>query len=388
MELGGVVLPAELKRAVFEAAAVFDYKTIARLLLTAHRVYTWLKPFLSHVLVYRGTDTHELFGTHVRHLMLDMRSPVTDITNILAGCSTVHNLACYCAVDPSCLPSLALMRPLRLRIRTVDLFAGGAPRFAHALFARTTHLQLLDYSLLAFDAASWASLGTLPCLTHLAFSAYVAVSARALHELLSESTRLRALVFPTHDVRFVVAVVGDWVAGAWGHADFWARADVIRLRRQDDARVDDTHTRSTQTRPRTRHETRGAATTRLPPVPPPCRRPLKYVVSDASPPARPLARANQRALLEGAPTARRPSYRVPGELHRNATTLASWLANAANGMAAADGDSGPSRHAAVHHQFVVPAAGAAHALGSSLRWSTGPQPGVHAHAYAACAMLD
>ncbi|KAJ7261195.1 hypothetical protein C8J57DRAFT_1514421 [Mycena rebaudengoi] len=77
-----------------------------------------------------------------------------------------------------------------------------------------------------------------------------------------------------------------------------------------------------------------------------------------------------------------------GELHRNATTLASWLANAANGMAAADGDSGPSRHAAVHHQFVVPAAGAAHALGSSLRWSTGPQPGVHAHAYAACAMLD
>jgi hypothetical protein len=86
------------------------------------------------------------------------------------------------------------MRPLRLRIRTVDLFAGGAPRFAHALFARTTHLQLLDYSLLAFDAASWASLGTLPCLTHLAFSAYVAVSARALHELLSESTRLRALV--------------------------------------------------------------------------------------------------------------------------------------------------------------------------------------------------
>ncbi|KAJ7290102.1 hypothetical protein C8J57DRAFT_1212758 [Mycena rebaudengoi] len=258
MELGGVVLPAELERAVFEAAAVIDYKNISRLLLVAHRVHTWLKPFLSHVLVYRGADTPELFGTHVRHLMLDMRSPVTDITNILADCSAVHNLACYCTVDPSCLPALALMRPLRLHIRAVDLFAGGAPRFAHALFARTTHLQFLDYSLLAFDAASWASLATLPCLTHLAFSAYVAVPARAVHELLRESTRLRALVvicsagagaadwgtkYPTHDVRFVVAVVGDvvgdWVAGAWGHADFWARADdVIRLRRQDDARVD------------------------------------------------------------------------------------------------------------------------------------------------------
>ncbi|KAJ7263364.1 hypothetical protein C8J57DRAFT_1718972 [Mycena rebaudengoi] len=239
-----------------------------------------LKPFLYHVLVYRspnqhGTDAHELFGTHVRHLMLLMDSPVADIAKLLAVCSAVQSLACYCRVNASCLPPLALMRPLRLCIHAVDLFASAprfspdtftdAPRFSHALFARTTHLQLLDFGFSAFDDASWASLRALPCLTHLALDAYTAVPARALHELLRENTRLQALVvtspsdgtdwgaeYPTHDVRFVVVVVADevadWMAGAWGHADFWARADdVIRLRRQaslnllpseDDARVD------------------------------------------------------------------------------------------------------------------------------------------------------
>ncbi|KAJ7215717.1 hypothetical protein C8J57DRAFT_1600171 [Mycena rebaudengoi] len=224
--LGGVVLPAELERAVFEAAAVLDYKNISRLMLVGHRVHTWLKPFLYHVLVYRGpnhhrTDAHELFGTHVRHLMLDFRSLVTDIAKILAVCSAVQSLACYGVLDSSYLPHLALMRPLRLRIQAVNLFA-GPPRFSHALFARTTHLQLLDYSLSAFDDDSWASLRALSCLTHLALHAYVAVPAHALHELLRENTRMQALVvirpsdvgtagwgaqYPTLDVRFVVAVV-------------------------------------------------------------------------------------------------------------------------------------------------------------------------------------
>ncbi|KAJ7227686.1 hypothetical protein C8J57DRAFT_1534945 [Mycena rebaudengoi] len=186
MELGEVVLPAELERVVFEAAAVLDYKNISRLVLVARRFHTWLKPFLYHALVYRGPihhhmDAHELFGTHVRHL----RSLIID--------ASVQSLACYCAVDPSCLRHLALMRPLRLYISAFDLFA-GAPRFSHALFARTTHLQLLDNGLWAFDDNSWASLHALPCLTHLAFSVYAAVPPRALHELLRENTRMQALV--------------------------------------------------------------------------------------------------------------------------------------------------------------------------------------------------
>jgi hypothetical protein len=41
MELGGILLPRELERAVFEAAAFLDYKNIPRLLLVAHRVHTW-----------------------------------------------------------------------------------------------------------------------------------------------------------------------------------------------------------------------------------------------------------------------------------------------------------------------------------------------------------
>ncbi|KAJ7241166.1 hypothetical protein C8J57DRAFT_1726879 [Mycena rebaudengoi] len=214
MELGGVVLPAELERAVFEAAAVLDYRNISRLLLVAQRVHTWLKPFLYHVLVYRsphqhGTDAHELFGTHVRHLMLFMDSSVADIAKLLAVCSAVQSLACYCRVNPLSLPPLALMRPLRLCIHAVDLFASAprfspdlftdAPRFSHALFARTTHLQLLDFGFSAFDDASWASLRALPCLTHLALDAYTAGPARALHELLRENTRLQAFVVTSPD---------------------------------------------------------------------------------------------------------------------------------------------------------------------------------------------
>ncbi|KAJ7238013.1 hypothetical protein C8J57DRAFT_1374610 [Mycena rebaudengoi] len=164
-----------LQSAEFEAAAVLDYKNISWLVLVARRVHTWLKPFLYHALVYRGPihhrmEAHELFGTHVRHLC----SLIIDTAKILAVCSSVQSLACYCAVDPSCLRHLALMRPLRLCISAFDLFA-SAPRFSHALFARTTHLQLLDNGLWAFDDNSWASLRVLPCLTHLAFSVYAAV---------------------------------------------------------------------------------------------------------------------------------------------------------------------------------------------------------------------
>ncbi|KAJ6582197.1 hypothetical protein B0H19DRAFT_1061639 [Mycena capillaripes] len=99
------------------------------------------------------------------------------------------------------------------------------------------------------------------------------------------------------------------------------------------------------------------------------------------------------------------------ELHRNATTLASWLANtpvlrwqpARQGgfdirilidgemvwrqlMGIAQWGLPVMPPSAIN--FAVPAAGAAHALASSPRWSSGPQPGVHAHAYPACDMLD
>jgi hypothetical protein len=41
MKLGRILLPLELERAVFEAAALLDYKNIPQLLLVAHRVHTW-----------------------------------------------------------------------------------------------------------------------------------------------------------------------------------------------------------------------------------------------------------------------------------------------------------------------------------------------------------
>ncbi|KAJ7200050.1 hypothetical protein C8J57DRAFT_1736746 [Mycena rebaudengoi] len=307
MELSGVVLPVELERTVFEAAAVVDYKNIARLLLVARRVHTWLKLFLSHVLVYRGLNMRApLFGTHARHLMLDLSrcALIIDIAPILAVCSAVLNLACYYGVDPSCLPPLALMRPLRLCVYAVDLFARRPPRFAHPLFARTTHLQLLDLNLSAFDAASWASLRSLPSLTHLALMVYAVVPARALHKLLRESAGLRALVvicradadaadwrakFPTRDVRFVVTVVGD-VVGDWETTERAHTALGTTLASTTPTPAAPRLAPACGTRPaghrqRARHRALRATD------------PNKYVVPDASPPAHPTRRVHQRPAL-------------------------------------------------------------------------------------------
>ncbi|KAJ7289635.1 hypothetical protein C8J57DRAFT_1706398 [Mycena rebaudengoi] len=268
MKLGRILLPLELERAVFEAAALLDYKNIPQLLLVAHKVHTWLKPFLYHVLVYHEGVYHRLpprnanglafFGKYNQHLLFAVR-PFTELLPPLSLCTVVRNLAFYSGADPSLMPYLDRLHPFRLSIDAGGLFS-GPPDFHHSIFANITHLDLMDDDVSTYRDESWKSLASLPCLTHLSFD-YDAegLSSTTLQMLLHECKLLEALIlvslaqdpewendaellpwgYPAHDPRFVIAPVrdymADWMCGAWGGADIWVRADnFIRLKRRGD----------------------------------------------------------------------------------------------------------------------------------------------------------
>ncbi|KAJ7273942.1 hypothetical protein C8J57DRAFT_1714911 [Mycena rebaudengoi] len=285
MELGGVILPPELECAVFETAALMDYKNIPTLLRVAQPFHTWLQPLLYRVIVWArpGTDVswHRMpplwpdelapartAPLHVRHLVLySMGISTTQVKNLLAVCTGVRNLVFYgFATDPSFIPYIDRIRPLMLGLNAAELFA-GPPDFAHPLFTNVTHLDLWDTdSFPAYSEDSWRSLALLPCMTHLLFylDFYLEedVPVRHLHILLSDSKLLRALIimwvnwdvyeevcknagakYPTNDVRFVMTLsnnfLSDWIGGAWGRADLWDRADeFIRLKRRGDISKD------------------------------------------------------------------------------------------------------------------------------------------------------
>ncbi|KAJ7200052.1 hypothetical protein C8J57DRAFT_1261564 [Mycena rebaudengoi] len=226
MELGGVILPQALERAVFETAALLYHTQIPTLMLVARRFHTWLQPILYRVLVYFGSKD---FSTWHRF------PPI------------VRGLACYCRIDPSFIPYFDRIRPQLLCVDAGDLF-DGPPDFSHSLFSSITHLAHTDINISAYSDESWKSLASLPSLTHLGFDAYSGVPARLLHVLLEEpkpadmgfltDTDNPVSAYPTHDVRFIMAAydddfVGNWIRAAWGQADVWDRADnFIRLKRR------------------------------------------------------------------------------------------------------------------------------------------------------------
>ncbi|KAJ7263470.1 hypothetical protein C8J57DRAFT_1470772 [Mycena rebaudengoi] len=275
MELGGVILPPELERAVFETAALLYHTQIPTLMLVAQRFHTWLQPILYRVLVSAGSkvisrrhrfppiddellpERAALLQKHVRHLSIQYpyASTLADIHRLLAVFTALRGLACYCEMlDPSFIPYLDRIRPKLLCVDAENLFA-GPPDFGHSLFSSITHFELLDDDISAYSDKSWKSLASLPSLTHLAFNYYSDVPMGLLNLLLEEHKRLQVLILivvnkeilndtdnpvsalPTHDVRFVVAACShyleDWIRGAWGQADLWVRADnFVRQKRR------------------------------------------------------------------------------------------------------------------------------------------------------------
>jgi hypothetical protein len=143
-----------------------------------------------------------LLQKHARHLSIQSPFIVEEVHKILAVCTAVRSLSCYCEVDPSFIPYLDHIRPQLLRVYAVDLFA-GPPDFSHSLFSSITHLELIDGGgISAYSDESWKSLVSLSCLTHLAFSYCPSVSARLLHMLLEERKLLQMLILMVVDMNF------------------------------------------------------------------------------------------------------------------------------------------------------------------------------------------
>ncbi|KAJ7452942.1 hypothetical protein FB451DRAFT_1521162 [Mycena latifolia] len=250
-------LPLELEREIFEAVAHADKSAIPTLLRVCHRVHTWLEPLLYRVLAIRA-DSDDVFSrvesvlnsrpagflqNAVRHVFLWIK-PERRIReqSLLWHCSGITNLWIAGEFDPEFLPALNRMRLEKLAL---DLPFPSSLRLDHPLFLSVTHLDLWTEG----PVESWdcySSLASLPVLTHLRFTEPIAsiwlprVIAECpqvfvIHIVVDEvediSDVFAEILLTITDQRVVVTELpdytGDWMAGARGGDNMWARAETF-----------------------------------------------------------------------------------------------------------------------------------------------------------------
>ncbi|KAJ7689287.1 hypothetical protein B0H17DRAFT_1135097 [Mycena rosella] len=255
--------PSAIEREIFETAAELYPESIAPLVLVAHRAHECDHRIerVKYRTVTSSDDTvgrslcevHTLrrairanvkpagfFHERVRNLFLDCHLDEEGMREVLSACSGVHSLALF-DVGPSALPSLGLMQPRRLYAWLTNLFGGiKLVDLSHPMFARLTHLDLLDEAIADFP---WPDFAALPALTHL--SLFQLSSTGVIERVLATCPRLAVLIdmqlslpvpadrLSVDDPRFVCVAVtylnykSDWVIGTQGGLDFWARADAF-----------------------------------------------------------------------------------------------------------------------------------------------------------------
>ncbi|KAJ7785184.1 hypothetical protein DFH07DRAFT_948263 [Mycena maculata] len=173
-----------------------------------------------------------------------------EVIKILSVCDGVTSLAFHDVSDAAeVLPLLGTL-PLRRLSAHVSMFFNGPPDFPHPLFSQLTHLNLNGWS--GTSWSSWAGLVLIPHLTHLSLhdrshQTYIDSPDSACRGALAHCAKLEVLVIiwwsglivkipaPEYkaltDPQFVMLMVRDgeglrdWVTGARGGADFWARAE-------------------------------------------------------------------------------------------------------------------------------------------------------------------
>ncbi|KAJ7894966.1 hypothetical protein B0H14DRAFT_2334180 [Mycena olivaceomarginata] len=259
------LLPPELERQIFEAAAVLYPETIANLLLVAARVLEWIEPLRYRTFTIMSSPSScprfrllkkaiqykpaQFIHDHVWHLLADRDKNYEPgpFGDILRGCTGIRSLVFF-HVHPHMLSHLQALRPLRLSAPLGSVFGGGEVNeftvdFTLPMFSFITHLDVFD--ILELDPwSSWSTIGLLPRLTHLAF---LELSNTWADKILVTCPRLLVLVSmyceePMHlaaadrecsDPRFLWMVLAtdaytlDWQTGIQGGMDFWARADVF-----------------------------------------------------------------------------------------------------------------------------------------------------------------
>ncbi|KAJ7656029.1 hypothetical protein DFH06DRAFT_1199987 [Mycena polygramma] len=280
----GPSLPPEIERQVFELSALADSRTIPRLLPVARRVNIWIEPLLYRIvsvvdLSPEHRNKHQI-PEHVFHKMLESKPlPLwldqtrqlsvairggDHMEQVLSMCRNTSNLALI--LHPHDLfggyklaKSLALVAKMplvRLSAHIGSLFHPDAADFSHPVFARLTHLTLLDTFA---DHMMWATdLGKLPYLTHVSLnfpsSCYpTAPHDKFVREVFRSCVLMEVFIFccdgnealhgniPYYpyladDPRSLLLAMGnfleDWGIGAEGGADYWVRAERFIKQRQ------------------------------------------------------------------------------------------------------------------------------------------------------------
>ncbi|KAJ7443120.1 hypothetical protein FB451DRAFT_1568734 [Mycena latifolia] len=259
--------PPELEREIFEVAALLHPGTIPTLLQVARRISIWIEPLLYTVVrvnespkiaraIMCATDSKpaSFFHNSVHHLLLESGAPWTlsEATEFLKLCPRLISFAAFGQfADPTLLPILGQMRLRQISVALRTLFGGvGSIDLTHAVFASTTHLDILD-PIDQSGTGICARIAALPALTHLCLDRIT--SWKRLETLLADCPRLEVLVSlfprkessmasqwawssPIHDPRFVVAVYTDladnWEARARCRPNFWSLAEDFVARRR------------------------------------------------------------------------------------------------------------------------------------------------------------
>ncbi|KAJ7140372.1 hypothetical protein C8R46DRAFT_599922 [Mycena filopes] len=268
------ILPPELERLVFEAAASTHLHGIPNLMLVAWRVKDWVEPLLYHILCLSETPsvTSEDLGGfpvmavdtllhHVaskglgffRHAVRDLlihdapRMPADKIDRILEACTGLTSLFAYftrrgAGTTGADFPILDAMERLQRLTTNIDsLFEGlnYPPKYdlTRPLFRNVTHLELLGP---VYDESSALTFDCIPHLTHIAFNSF---AHPRLESRLCADGRLLCIVFLDQlmtELKDDSPLVGDprlvcidqdtdyrvdWLVGATGGRDYWTVAD-------------------------------------------------------------------------------------------------------------------------------------------------------------------
>ncbi|KAJ7440591.1 hypothetical protein FB451DRAFT_1569502 [Mycena latifolia] len=275
-------MPLELEKEIFEWAGASQPRSIPKLILVARRVKAWIEPMLYRVICVVDDGDHpfdntnrlrmtnrtclkmidskpaSFFHKYVHHVALD--SPLINPEHqecFLSRFSGAVSLALFDTFPNyiGLVPILNSMPLLRLAVDLSDLLTERIEATS-AMFARVTHLELLDVPREYFD------FGRMPHLTHLAFHwKWRAFPPGLCLGVLGDCKLLKVLacLFPDDalleehltdyrffksDPRAVVMLVDDhlltWEAGANGDEDHWVRAArFIAQRRSGEIRASD-----------------------------------------------------------------------------------------------------------------------------------------------------
>ncbi|KAJ7133993.1 hypothetical protein C8R43DRAFT_1022152 [Mycena crocata] len=263
------ILPPELEREIFEAAARSRPSSIPTLILVASRVKTWVEPLLYETIycilpdylladpglaripghpIFYYSFLRSLIGTRRASLLRSTRRFFLGIgiishipvETVLAACSGIEDLHIAGPQFTSLLSAISTLPLKRLSCTLGRLFPSPLQiEFTHQLFSHITHLEHAGYR----DPVSpefWAGLGLIPHLTHLAFTdpGFIPLflgfleGCRSLRVLVlrTSAPNLDVHVRLVEDPRFITMRRGEhparnWQLGAHTGVDFWSKAD-------------------------------------------------------------------------------------------------------------------------------------------------------------------